>query len=685
LPSGLTYVQGVPTEGIWTAPLWNVGTLGVGVTETLLLRVLVDSGTAGQVLTNTIRNSQDQLDTNATIDDNSETITVSSSDLSVTKTVDNNSPIELSTIFYTITVTNNGPDNATNVSLVDNLPNGVTYVSDDSSGAYNPGSGIWTLGDVADGAVKTLIIEAIVNLGTSGQTITNTTSNLSLNQTDIDASNNIGSVAIVPVRETDLSLVKSFVDNTGAPNYGNLKTFELIVSNSGSSIATGVEVTDLLPSGYNFISYSSTTGVYDEVSGIWKVGTVVPGNDLVLLIEVEVLGTGDYDNCAEITKMNETDSDSTPGNGNPNEDDYACASISFGADLDLGVQKTIVGNTVVPSVGDPIVFNIELTNYGLLDVLQVSVEDILPDGYTYTSYQATSGTYNISNGIWLVSNVKKQTSEVLTIVATVNASGNYENCSRITSSSINDNDPTNDQSCVSPTPKGLIDLELSKTVSTTNPNALEEIEFTIDLENKGPSTATGIEVLDLLPTGYNFVSSSTTSGDYDETSGIWQLGTPLDAGDSESLSITVNVLPTGNWENTAQVQFANETDVDSTPGNSNPNEDDQDEVEVNVNIKTFAPEEFTPNGDGINDTFVIQNLQVLYPNFRMVIVNRWGSQVYEYKHNGNPNQEPEWWNGFSQGKMNLGNDVLSDGTYFYSIEFKNGDRKPITGWVYLRK
>jgi uncharacterized repeat protein (TIGR01451 family) len=290
--------------------------------------------------------------------------------------------------------------------LVDNFPNGVTYVSDDSAGAYNPGSGIWTLGDVADGAVKTLIIEAIVNLGTSGQTITNTTSNLSLDQADIDASNNIGSVAIVPVRETDLSLVKSFADNTGAPNYGNLKTFELIVSNSGSSIATGVEVTDLLPSGYNFISYSSTTGVYDEVSGIWKVGTVVPGNDLVLLIEVEVLGTGDYDNCAEITKMNETDSDSTPGNGNPNEDDYACASISFGADLDLGVQKTIVGNTVAPSVGDPIVFNIELTNYGLLDVLQVSVEDILPDGYTYTSYQATSGTYNISNGIWLVSNVR---------------------------------------------------------------------------------------------------------------------------------------------------------------------------------------------------------------------------------------------------------------------------------------
>jgi hypothetical protein len=69
----------------------------------------------------------------------------------------------------------------------------------------------------------------------------------------------------------------------------------------------------------------------------------------------------------------------------------------------------------------------------------------------------------------------------------------------------------------------------------------------------------------------------------------------------------------------------------------------------------------------------------------MVIVNRWGSQVYEYKHNGKPNQEPEWWDGFSRGKMNVGNSVLPDGTYFYSIEFKEGNRKPVTGWVYLRK
>ncbi len=685
LPSGLRYVQGIPSEGTWTAPSWNIGTLGAGLSETLLLRVLVDSGTAGQILTNTITNSQDQLDSNATNDDASETITVSSSDLSVEKTVDNTSPIELSTIFYTITVTNNGPNNATNVSLEDNLPDGVSYISDDSGGAYNPGSGIWTLGDLADGAVKALTIEARVNFGTSGQTIINTTSNLILDQKDTNASNNIGSVAIVPVRDADLSLVKSFVDNTGAPNYGNLKTFELIVSNSGSSIATGVEVTDLLPSGYNFVSYSSTTGVYDEVSGIWKVGTVVPGNAVVLLIEVEVLGTGDYENCAEITKMNETDSDSTPGNGDPNEDDYACASISFGSDLDLGLEKTVQGSGAGFTIGSEVTFQIELTNYGALDVKEVVVEDILPNGYTFTRYQATAGVYDSTSGFWTIDNMTKETSEVLTITAMVNSTGNYENCASIISSTNTDKDPSNDQSCASITLTDLIDLELVKIVSTSNSYALDQVDFTIQVSNEGPSAATGVTILDLLPTGYEFVSYTASAGLYDATTGIWELNSSLNAGVAETLDITVKVLPSGNWKNTAEVYTADQQDVDSTPGNGNPNEDDYDSADLDVDVRVIAPEEFTPNGDNINDTFVIQNLQIVYPNFKIVIVNRWGNKVYEYQHNGNPNKEPLWWDGISQGRMNTSNGIMPDGSYFYSIEFNNGDRKPITGWVYLRQ
>ena len=69
----------------------------------------------------------------------------------------------------------------------------------------------------------------------------------------------------------------------------------------------------------------------------------------------------------------------------------------------------------------------------------------------------------------------------------------------------------------------------------------------------------------------------------------------------------------------------------------------------------------------------------------MEIVNRYGNKVYSYKHNGNPGETPQWWTGYSDGRWNLGSDMLPAGTYFYTIYFNNNDRKPQTGWIYLRK
>ncbi|WP_296823770.1 GEVED domain-containing protein, partial [Sulfurovum sp.] len=95
--------------------------------------------------------------------------------LVTTKVVDNSTLNEGDTVVYTITVTNNGAAQATNVSLTDTLPAGVSYVSDDSAGAYDAGTGLWTIGTLNNGATATLKITATVDAGTSGDTITNTT------------------------------------------------------------------------------------------------------------------------------------------------------------------------------------------------------------------------------------------------------------------------------------------------------------------------------------------------------------------------------------------------------------------------------------------------------------------------------------------------------------------------------
>lgn len=68
------------------------------------------------------------------------------------------------TLIYVLTVSNAGPDDATNVAVTDKLPVGLTYVSDDSAGgAYDSASGVWTIGDLANGADKSLRIEVTVD------------------------------------------------------------------------------------------------------------------------------------------------------------------------------------------------------------------------------------------------------------------------------------------------------------------------------------------------------------------------------------------------------------------------------------------------------------------------------------------------------------------------------------------
>ena len=96
-------------------------------------------------------------------DQDSETITPTIADLSVTKSVDDNTPDRNQNITYTITVSNGGPDQATNVAITDLLPAGLTFVSSTpSTGTHNSGTGVWTIPTLNSLADATLQVVATV-------------------------------------------------------------------------------------------------------------------------------------------------------------------------------------------------------------------------------------------------------------------------------------------------------------------------------------------------------------------------------------------------------------------------------------------------------------------------------------------------------------------------------------------
>ncbi|MDF1548072.1 MAG: gliding motility-associated C-terminal domain-containing protein, partial [Bacteroidales bacterium] len=86
---------------------------------------------------------------------------------------------------------------------------------------------------------------------------------------------------------------------------------------------------------------------------------------------------------------------------------------------------------------------------------------------------------------------------------------------------------------------------------------------------------------------------------------------------------------------------------------------------------------FSPNDDGINETFVIEGL-INYPNHKLTIFNRWGNKVYEASPYNND------WDGTNLFGLTVGGKKLPVGTYFYIIELGNGE-KPIKGYIYINR
>ena len=240
--------------------------------------------------------SDDPTDTTSTNDPTVVSLAPPDADIAVTKSVSDPTPAEGDTITFTVTATNLGPDDATDVVITDALPAGLTYVSHTGTGTYTPLTSLWNVGTITNGATSTLTITATVDAGTAGTTITNVASYTTSTSVDNNPGNNTGTAVVSPTGAAQLQVTKTANPTSAAP--GDTITYSVTVTNTGTGPATGVVVQDPIQPEVTYNTGSITGGDSNNESdptgaGLqWTVNTLPAGGSQTFTYTADAAAAG---------------------------------------------------------------------------------------------------------------------------------------------------------------------------------------------------------------------------------------------------------------------------------------------------------------------------------------------------------------------------------------------------------
>ena len=401
-------------------------------------------------------------------------------------------------VTYTVTVTNDGDVDASQVVIVDQLGNGLKYVSSSDGGVWDEKTNTVTwIVDLAAGKTKTLnVVATVVGYGnvTNSLAVGNKTSKINVNVPEITPNKT--------------------VDNKN-PNFGDNVTYTIVVSNDGAADAKNVVVKDILAPGFKFIE-ANYGGVYDELTRTVTWIVDVNAKDHVdLTIKVTVEDYGVLTN--NVTVGNKTSS------------------------VNITVPEIIPNKTADienPNFGDEVTYTVNVTNAGKVNANNVVVRDVLGEGLELIS--ADGGVYDpITRTITWTVNLNSGETKSFKVVAKVIGYGNVTN------------------SLVVGNKTSAVDVDVpeiipSKDADNKYPNFGDSIDYTITVNNIGKADAKHVVVVDRLDKGLKYVSSSH-NGVYDEASHTVTWVVDIAAGSYLDLTVTAFVEEYGVLTNIVSV------------------------------------------------------------------------------------------------------------------------------------
>ncbi|MGX9727747.1 MAG: Ig-like domain-containing protein [Candidatus Electronema sp. VV] len=519
------------------------------------------------------------------------TINVGAPRLTISKTPDNFTRAPGEAITYTIRYSNDSTVDVSNVVITDVVPAGLTYTSGSCSDGCAYDSGTRTLtwnraGLYAGEGPYTVTYSVKVDDPYSG--LANSVNTVTIDSNKTDPASATASVYINaprPMLVLEKQADKTTVDPAGvAP--ANQVTYTLTYQNIGTQDATGVTLTDPLPSGFTYVSAtgspSSAPAVGSNGTVTWNLGTLAAGATASVTVTAQASNpfTGTSNPAVNTATLAAANTEPVMDAANVgvvlgtscvnntlyfNNSDVTYNSVTYNrvTGAVAGVQASrhfpsitgnVFSNQLEEFVSDPIgpatisgtvsvTFSVnsdQNATYGLnLHVLRsdgsitsaIASTSTNVTGGSKTTWSATgivvtTTTLNFGDRLlWRIYGTRQPSSSTVTNLYLF----------------FDGNTPDNSSStvCLTPGPK----LSVEKNVNATTIDQLgtgRTLTYTLNYANIGGSAASGVTISDILPAGtsYNTATPAGTHVSGQEYS--WNIGS-LASGASGSVSITVNV------------------------------------------------------------------------------------------------------------------------------------------------
>jgi uncharacterized repeat protein (TIGR01451 family) len=523
-------------------------------------------------------------------------LAIPTADLSVTKTHTPDPAIAGDQLFYDITVTNHGPDDASNVTVTDTLPTEVTYVTNTltpPASCTAVGQTVTCqLGGLANGASITFRIKVAVDpgaiAGTGPRAITNTVTVSQLGAADPDPSNNTATDTVLVEDRADLRIAKLCKPDTTV-NAGEPIDCTVFVDNAGPSDARSVVVDDAILSNGTFTVSNVNPPLGGGTPGC-TLTTVTGGQKLTCRVGTVAAATSSNPGRATVTyriSANEGQDinnlasvrSDTPDPDDTNNTTTVALTIRSVADVSLAGTAP---STAIAG-GPAVVWSLTAANAGVSTARNVRIEDSLPAGVHVVSVTAGAGTSCVAGvpgdpfqpAVCDLGNLAAGTSKTMSVTVTVDPAtvGVLHNDGRVSSDTF---DPQGGNNLAHNDITVVVNSDLSATMlaSPKPVTAGRVLTYRATATNNGPSTATGVTLTVDLPAAVTFQGVSSVGGP-----ALCGLLTPSrlncslgtrQPGETTSVFVDVLVAPSvadgASLTGTATVASAS---PDATPGNNN--------------------------------------------------------------------------------------------------------------------